>query len=148
MTAQRLGLDTNVLVHLHVPSSASHERVRATMQRLIHAEGAVLVLTPTVMDEFVHLITDPKRFSPAVTMSEALGLARLYLGHQNVEWAAASEQAFAHAIAVMDRLGLGRKRISDCLIAATYLQHGVDALITCDPEDFRGFEQLRIIDPR
>lgn len=148
MTSRRLGLDTNVLVHLHLPSSDSHERVRATMHRLVHDESAILVLTPTVMDEFVHLITDPRRFNPAVTMSEALGLARSYLGRRNVEWAAAGEQALAHAITVMDRFGLGRKRISDCLIAATYVEHGVDALVTCDPDDFRGFEQLAIIDPR
>ena len=40
------------------------------------------------------------------------------------------------------------KRIADTLFAAALLTSGVHDLITCNPDDFRVFEELRLIDPR
>jgi len=145
---RRLALDTNVLVNLHLPVLDHHQAVRRAVMHWLNREGVTLVLTPTVLHEFLHIVTDPRRFDPPVGMSAALAIARGYLGRSTVEWVAPDEACLALALKVMDQEGLGRKRLADCLIGATYQQAGVDALVTLDLGGFRVFPHLRLIDPR
>jgi predicted nucleic acid-binding protein len=64
------GLDSNILVQLafqdHAANSATVAAVKAEVQR-----GSFLVVSPLVINEFLHVATDEKRFSPPLTMSEA-----------------------------------------------------------------------------
>jgi predicted nucleic acid-binding protein len=108
----------------------------------------VLVLTPLVIHEFLHVVTDARRFEPPIEMTVALTLARSYLDRSNVEWLAVDEAAIASTIELMRTKGLGRKRIADTLLVGTLLGHGVGKLATCDPEHFAGFDGLELIDPR
>jgi hypothetical protein len=48
----------------------------------------------------------------------------------------------------METHRLGRKRIADTLLATTLSQNGVNEIITCNPDDFEPFVDLRILDPR
>jgi len=91
------------------------------------------VVTPNILHEFIHVVTDARRFDPPVTMSEALATARLYLGRKNVACVDADETAVLMAFELLDRYGLGRKRLADTLFAATLLQHGIREVITCNP---------------
>ncbi len=143
------GVDTNVLVYAHMPALPDHAAVRAFVLDQL-ADGAVtLVVTPGVLHEFVHVITDPRRFDPPVSMAEALAVARLYIGRANVECASTGEPALQLALALLEQHGLGRKRIADALLAATLLSKGVTEIITCDPGGFfQPFEGLSVIDPR
>jgi len=106
-----------------------------------------LVVTAMVLHEFVHLITDPRRFAPPVSMAEALALARGYLGRTNVKCLTTDEPALLGAFALLERHGLGRKRIADTLLAATLLRHQVVDFATCNAADFRAFEPLTLVDP-
>jgi toxin-antitoxin system PIN domain toxin len=140
-------LDTNVLVYAHLPGFAEHERVRAFLQTELRKTDVTLCVTPMVLHEFVHVITDPRRFVSPVTMSEAVTVARSYLGRENVECLSVNEDVIREALALLDRHSLGRKRIADTLLAATLLQNGVAELVTCNPQDFRLFEGLSVTDP-
>lgn len=142
------GLDTNVLVYAHVAALPEHRVVRAFLAGQLTRRDVTLVVTPAVLHEFVHVVTDPRRFEPPVEMGEALALARLYLGRANVECLATNAEALAEAFALVDRYRLGRKRLADTLLAATLLHHGVRQLVTCDRSDFETFSGLRLIDPR
>lgn len=142
------GLDTSALVYAHVPSLADHAAVRGYLVEQLRSDDVVLVITPVVLHELVHVITDPRRFEPAVSMPEALAVARLYLGSSNVECVSVDEATLGAAFALMERHGLGRKRIADTLFAASLLRHGATELITCNPSDFTVFSGLRVIDPR
>jgi toxin-antitoxin system PIN domain toxin len=142
------GLDTSLLVYAHVPGSPHHQRVRHYLQVRLRDPGEVLVVTPMVLHEFVHVVTDPRRFDPPVAMSEALAVARGYLDRTNVECLAIGEDEFRLALELLARLHLGRKRIADTMLAATLLYHAVTEIATCNPTDFEGFEGLRVIDPR
>lgn len=142
------GVDSNVLIYAHIPALKDHVRVREFMLGQLSTAEATLVTTPGVLHEFVHVVTDPRRFEPPVVMSEALAIARLYLDRSNVEIVSADEPALAETFRLMDRHGLGRKRIADTLLAATLLQHGVTEFITCNPRDFGVFDELRVVDPR
>jgi predicted nucleic acid-binding protein len=144
----RRGLDTNVLVYAHVASLPEHEVVRAYLEGQLARRDVTLILTPSVLHELIHVITDPRRFDPPVEMSEALALARLYLGKANVECVATDAEAVAEAFDLVARHRLGRKRLADTILAATLLRSGVRQLVTCNPADFEVFAGLDLVDPR
>ena len=144
----RRGLDTNILIYAHIPESPHHAKVRSFLLGQLSDEDVTLVITPVILHELVHVITDGKRFSPPVSMMDALAVARVYLDHTNVECLSLDEKAIASAFALIERYGLGRKRIADSLFAACLLGHGVHELITCNPDDFQIFGGLTLIDPR
>jgi predicted nucleic acid-binding protein len=144
----RRGLDTNVLVYAHIASLPEHGVVRKYVESQLARRDVTLVLTPSVLHEFVHVVTDPRRFEPPVGMSEALALARLYLGRANVECAVTDADAVVVAFDLVDRHRLGRKRLADTLLAATLLRSGVRQLVTCNADDFEIFAGLELVDPR
>lgn len=148
MTAARYGVDTNVLVYVHMPALAGHEVVGAALTAFVRRPGTSLVLSPLVLHELVHVITDPRRFDPPVPMSEAVALAGGYLRRTNVTCVDATGTAMELALDLLARHRLGRKRVFDALLAATLLVNGVDTLITCNPDDFRMFDDLTVLDPR
>jgi len=142
------GVDTNVLVYAHVASFPEHGVVREFLAAQLARRDVTLVVTPSVLHEFVRVVADPRRFDPPVGMGEALALARLYVGRANVECAATDADALLDAFALVDRHRLGRKRLADTLLAATLLRHGVGQIVTCNAADFGGFPRLTVIDPR
>lgn len=144
----KLGVDTNVLVYAHVAALPEHVGVKAFLARQLDRRDVTLVVTPAVLDEFVHVVTDPRRFAPPVGVAEALALARLWLGRANVDCLATDADALADALALVERHGLGRRRLADTLFVATLLRHGVRQLATCNPADFAVFSSLQLVDPR
>jgi predicted nucleic acid-binding protein len=144
----RRGLDTNVLIKAHMPDLPDHVKVRSFLLGQLADEDVTLVITPVILHEFVHIVTDGRRFVPPVSMTDALAVAHVYLDHTNVECLSVDEQAIVDAFALLKRHQLGRKRIADTLFAACLLGHGVRELITCNPDDFRIFDSLAMIDPR
>ena len=144
----RRGLDSNVLVAAHVPGHPSHAPVRRFLLNAARSSEDTLVVTPLVLHEFVHVVTDPRRFDPPIAMSEALAIAGLYLGRSNVECVAIGEEATRRAFELLDQHQLGRRRIADTLLAAALLTARVEELITCNRSDFEIFEALRVVDPR
>lgn len=142
------GLDTNVLIYAQMPAFEEHGEVRRYLLGQLEQPNLTLVVTPGVLHEFVHIVTDGRRFDPPVSMAEALAIARLFLGRSNVECIGAGEAVLFEAFDLLERHRPGRRRIADTLLAATLLHHGVSALITCNPRDFAVFEGLEVIDPR
>jgi len=144
----RRGLDTNVLVYTHMAAMPDHETVRRFLHAQLHDSAVILVVTAQILHEFVHVVTDPRRFEPPVAMAEALAIARLYLDRTNVDCVVTDAACVREAFALLEQHALGRNRIADTLFAATLLHHDVHEVITCNPSDFQGFEGLTVIDPR
>lgn len=142
------GLDTNVLVYAHVAALPEHGVVREFLAGQLARRDVTLVLTPSVLHEFVHVVTDPRRFEPPVAMGEALALARLYLGRANVDCVPTDAESLEAAFNLVDRHGLGRKRLADTILAATFLRHSVRQIVTCNRSDFEIFPGLQLVDPR
>ena len=143
----KLGIDTNVLLQAHLPALDRHELAHRYLHRQLALPGVTLVLTPLVLHELVHVVTDGRRFDPPVAMTEALAIARGYLGRSNVECIPTDEGSLLLALDLLSRHELGRKRIADTLFAATLLAHGVHRLVTFNVADFRIFEDLIAIEP-
>jgi predicted nucleic acid-binding protein len=144
----RRGVDTNVLIYAHMPGLPYHPQVRSFLLDQLSRDEVTLVITPAILHELVHIVTDGRRFDPPVSMADAIALAQMYLEHANVECISLDAQAVMGAFELIARHRLGRKRISDTLFAASLLSHGVRELVTCNPGDFQVFDELTLIDPR
>ena len=142
------GLDTNVLVHAHLPVLTGSETVRENLRSKLSDDNWQIALTSVVLHEFVHVITDQRRFNPPVPMASALALAKGYLARANVDCLSLDGRALQLALHLLERHRLGRQRIVDTLLAATLLRHGVNSIMTCNPNDFAVFTALEVIDPR
>lgn len=143
----RRAIDTNVLVMAHIAAMPHHERVRRYLVEQLALPETTLVVTPLILHEFVHVITDPRRFTPPVAMHEATAIARLYLDHANIDCVAVDRHAMTMAIDLLDKHRLGRKRIADTLLAATLLQNNVSEILTCNGNDFAVFNAFTLVDP-
>jgi len=143
----KLGIDSNVLLQAHVPALDRHELAHRYLHRQLALPGVTLVVTPLVLHEFVHVVTDGRRFDPPVAMTEALAVARGYLERSNVECIATDEGSLLLGLDLLSRHKLGRRRIADTLFAATLLAHGVHRLVTFNVADFKVFENLIAMEP-
>lgn len=140
-------VDTNILVIAHVAAATHHARVRRYLVGQLAEPNVTLVVTPLILHEFVHIITDARRFAPPVSMHEATAIARLYLEHSNIECLSTDREAIALALSLIDKHQLGRKRIADTLFAATLLENDVREIVTCNPSDFAVFNAFTLADP-
>lgn len=129
------GLDTGFLVAVELPEHPDHHACRARIATLV-ASGNRLSLAPQVLAEFIHVVTDSRRFSKPVPINDARVMA--------MQWWSATEvdHAFPNADAVHQFLDwhcvhrLGRKRLLDTLLAATYYEAGITHILTLNPTDF------------
>ena len=144
----RYGLDTNVLIYAHIPTLPDHTSVRSYLLEKLSDPDVAFFITPAILHEFIHVVTDARRFEPPLKMGEAIAVARLYLGRTNVSCVPTDEKSVLHCFELLERYRLGRKRLADTLFAATLMRYEVAQLITCNPRDFTIFEELAIVDPR
>ena len=68
------GLDTGFLVAAEVLEHAEHVAARDVLARLLGA-GDRIAIAPQVVAEFIHIVTDPRRFSKPLDMAAAHRLA-------------------------------------------------------------------------
>jgi predicted nucleic acid-binding protein len=66
-----IGLDCNILVQLAFADHPAHAKTLAAVQNETQA-GVKLVFPSLVINEFLHVSTDDKRFAPPLSMSDAL----------------------------------------------------------------------------
>ena len=68
------GLDTGFLVAAEVTEHVEHTGARDTFARLLSA-GDLIAIAPQVLAEFIHIVTDPRRFIQPLDMTAARQLA-------------------------------------------------------------------------
>src|SRR5437870_1335451 len=118
------GLDTGFLVAAEMAEHAEHVAARDTFARLL-AAGDLIAIAPQVLAEFIHVATDPRRFAQPLAMSAARQLAEQWWMAREVVPVFPDAAATQRFLAWLQQFALGRKRLLDTLLAATYLQAGV-----------------------
>ena len=140
------GLDCNILVQLalqdHPANAATIAAVQAEVQR-----GQRLVFPSLVINEFLHVITDPRRFDPPLTMTQALDWMESFLANPAVAIVEPKQDCAQQTLRWMRQFGLGRKRILDTHFAAVLHGEGVRRLLTSNPADFTVFGVFEIVSP-
>jgi len=141
-----LGVDTDVLVAWAMEGSPRHEVVRQLIEREVRDDGLLLGVTPQVVHEFLHVVTDPRRFENPLSMPSALRIARALWESEEVVQILPDPEVLLRTLELMNRLQLGRKRILDTALAATLESAGVLKLATLNPRDFGIFPFLEIVE--
>jgi predicted nucleic acid-binding protein len=140
------GLDTGFLVAAEVVEHPSHAEARAILVQ-VTAAGDVLAVAPQVLTEFVHIVTDSRRFSNPLPMPDAIRLAEEWWTARDVKQVFPDDGATRLFLTWVRQYSLGRKRLLDTLLAATYRIAGVSSLLTTDPGDFAIFGGFKCVAP-
>lgn len=138
------GLDSNVLIQLalqdHPANTATVAAVQAEVQK-----GNRLVFPPLVAAEFLHVITDARRFAPPLTMIEAVDWLEKFVSNEAVAVLDPTPESLQLTLRWIRDFNLGRKRILDTQLAAIFHTAGVKRFLTSNPSDFIVFGVFEIV---
>lgn len=140
------GFDTSLLVAHEVPCHVDYVGARERLKTLRIA-GDRFAIAPQVVTEFVHVVTDARRFSTPLTMEQALDRVRAWWNSPETERVESDDDAMKWFLDAMARHRLGRKRVLDTMLAATYRSAGITSLLTLNGADFAVFGELTCLGP-
>jgi len=143
-----LSLDTDVLVAWAMEGAEHHRKVRILVEGELARRAGRVVLVERVIQEFLHVVTDAKRFERPFSMPQALDYADDVLGMSDVVCLGSKPVVVRRTVELMRSLRLGRKRILDTGLAATLEASGVQRLATFNGADFAIFDFIEVVDPR
>ncbi len=95
-----------------------------------------------VLTEFVHVVTDERRFQQPFSMETALNKSERWWNAAEADQVLPTDVAIALFHTWMRRHQLGRKRVLDTLLAATYRAADVRSLLTLNATDFTVFGEF------
>jgi predicted nucleic acid-binding protein len=135
-----IGLDTTVLVAFELQEAPAHQRVRESVLGFCEDQVEKFLLCPQVLQEFLHVVTDPRRFENPMLMEDALIRSQAWWNAAEVIQCLPDASSTAQFHDWMISFRLGRKRILDTALASVYHLAGVERLATANPDDFKIFE--------
>jgi predicted nucleic acid-binding protein len=141
-----IGVDCNILVQLAIGDHPANPKTFAAVQSAT-GQGQKLVLPWVVATEFLHIVTDPRRFSPPLSMAVALDWLKEFLALPTVALIVGTDESLNKTISWMRLHQLGRKRILDTHLAAILHEHGITRLMTSNPGDFSVFASFELVVP-
>ena len=141
-----IGIDTTFLVQLEIRESESHAAAMDVLRSRILGRDREAALALQVLTEFVHIATDPRRFKRPLSVDQALGKAGFWWNAREVARVFPEEESVAQFMAWMKSHGLGRKRLLDTLLAATYYGSGITRIATSNARDYRTFGVFELIE--
>ncbi len=140
-----IGVDTPFLVAYTVLGHSGHRHAREQCERVLR-ENYLLALCPTVMDEFIHVVTDTRRFEQPLEMAEALEAAENLLNSRETVNLFPRDRSIGLYLRWLHDHRLGRKRINDTRIASIYHHHGIRHLLTSKVRDYTIFDCFAVIE--
>ncbi len=140
------GLDTTFLVQAEISEHPGHGPAKSQLESFI-STGETLVLAPQVMAEFLHIVTDPRRFSKPLSMEDAAARADLWWHGKEVSHALPTSESVTLFLSWVKEHRLGRKRLLDTHLAATYFCHGVRSIVSSNVRDFQTFGCFEVLVP-
>ncbi len=132
------GCDTSFLVAVEVSSHAEHAGCRSLLQKLLKAEDQ-FALAPQVLAEFIHVVTDAKRFSSPLTMEQAIERAEIWWNAAEAVHIFPTAESTLMFLGWLEERALGRKRLLDTMLASTMQGSGISSVLTLNRDDFKGF---------
>jgi predicted nucleic acid-binding protein len=142
----KIGVDTTFLVQMSLREHPGHIAAREEMDRRL-AAGDTFAMAPQVVSEWVHVVTDARRFEHPLSMAAALEKAQAWWGAREVEHVSPTPESMAQVWSWMNEFKLGRKRLLDTMLAATYFSHGVHAILSSNARDYTTFGCFHVITP-
>lgn len=139
------GVDTTYLVQVSVVESPGHSAARDWLDAALRSGEQSLAMAPQVLMEFMHVVTDPRRFQRPLTMGQALARARSWWEAREVKPVYPTLDSTRLALQWQQEHRLGRKRLLDTQLAATYHAAGITQLLTTNRDDFAIFGVFQFV---
>lgn len=141
-----IGLDCNILIQLALADHPANLRTLAAVQSEAQ-RGEIFVFPPLIATEFLHVVTDERRFAPPLTMEEALGWLEDFMSNPIVKILEPGDASLRQTLRWVREHRLGRRRILDTHLAAVLYTQGVQRLLTSNPSDFAVFGVIETLVP-
>lgn len=140
-----IALDTSFLVGLALREHPVHANCWAVFSDRIAGRPGSCALAPQVLTEFTHVVTDPGRFEQPLEMSDALDVCRQWWNASECRPIAPGIEAGNLFLNWMNSCRLGRNRLLDTLLAATWYSAGIARVATTSWRDFAIFEVFEVV---
>jgi len=140
------GLDTTFIIQAENIESPLHFKALKLLQKF-QKKKEILCLSQQVLTEFIHIVTDNKRFEKPLSMTEAIRRAEFWIKAKEIKLVSQNNNTAVLFTGWLKQYQLGRKRILDTMLAATYFSNGISRIITSNERDFEIFNCFEIIKP-
>ncbi len=142
MSADRIFLDTNILISAVLQESPRYFHARGVLRRLEEMDVEVWV-SRQVLRELLAVLSRPQAFTNPLQLADVLAVAQEY----EDQFVVAEDQSLVtqQLYLLLDKVECGGKQIHDANIVATMLAYGVPQIVTYNLADFRRFEGLVLI---
>lgn len=136
MAADRVFIDTNVLVYATVVTAPNHAIARHALAEQRSA-GAELWISRQVLREYAAVLTRPQTFATPMSGSDvAAGVRSL---ERQFRVADDTSAVTVRLVQLLEEVPTGGKQVHDANIVATMLVNGVSTLLTANAPDFARF---------
>lgn len=99
----------------------------------------MFALTPQILAEFIHVVTDSRRFSSPLNLEQAVERAEIWWNAAEVVHVFPSAESTLLFLSWLEEHQLGRKRLLDTMLASTLQTGGVTSILTLNRDDFNVF---------
>ena len=138
-------LDTNILVHATGTQSPRHAKAKELRDHAAKGQFEACIASQ-ILTEFYAVVTDPRRFQPALTPSQAQRELRTYLSSP-LKLIVPRETTVSRMLNLLGSKSLRGGRIFDVFLAATMLDNGVQRIYTENVRDFKSIPGIVAKDP-
>jgi predicted nucleic acid-binding protein len=140
--AERLFVDTNILVYATDPKSPWHTLATQALNDA-RQEGIELVISPQVLREYLATATGPVGGKPRT--ADALENVRTF--QEELEVVETSLVVTAQLLVLVEKYTVAGKQVHDANIVSTMLFHGIQHILTHNVGDFARFSELITVLP-
>ena len=141
-----IGIDSCFLIDLYWQDSPRNKSARSLYQQLANDNSTKLAIYHNCFNEFLHVITDSKRFENPFSIKEAIDVIDFWCDIDGVTVLYPDDTVFKRTLAWMNMFNLGRNRINDTQMASCYLSNNITSIITANPKDFEVFQCFELKD--
>ena len=141
MAAERLFLDTNLLIAATDRARAEHSVVTRAFNETWPHQGVTLYTSGQVLREYLAVVTRPVDVN-GLGLGASSALANVAAFRLRMTFLDENEKVAARLGGLIAKREVSGKRIHDANIVATMLAHGIQVLLTLNPRDFASFDGL------
>jgi predicted nucleic acid-binding protein len=143
--ADRLVLDTNVLLAATDEGRVEHDRARAALDEW-PSTGTVIYTSGQILREYLAVATRPEQQNGlGLSLRDALANTRAF--RSRLRWLDEHGNVAERLEQLLERAPCAGKQVHDANIVATMLVHGVGTIVTINVDDFRRFEsEVSVVD--
>lgn len=141
------GIDTDFLVACEIVDHPFHQAADELLSRLL-SEGHDFALAPQTLAEFIHIVTDARRMPEPLTVTDAISRAETWWQAGEVVRVFPDGNAVSDFFVWLRQHQLGRKRLLDTLLAASFRNAKVMKIITNNAKDYKVLAAFEVVEFR